>query len=320
MEPEPATTATVELEPIPAPPSVAAVYPLDSLRAMWAAEAEAAHEAAGTGTPRGPVTGFPTIDKYLGGYLTPGIHALHGEPGSGKTNFALQVASRCQFPALFVSTEMSPLVLMRRIVARTTSTFLSHLDGGEFTAEHSLALFDKAAETYPQLALVDATREHIIAEQIREVAEAWRDLHKASQVLIVIDSLHTWAGRGALSGATEYEALNDALADLLRLAHSLHSPVLVVAERNRIAMGSTGQSAAKGSAKIEYSAETIMSLNRSIPKGEGPPKSKWQEDAAGEYHVYVDLAKNRNGGTGHNVNLRFHGATASLREAKKGEA
>ena len=80
------------------------LYPLSDLLGEWAADAEAAHEAHATGTPRGPVTGFPTLDHELGGYLVPGLHVLAGEPGKGKTALALQIAATCGAPALFVTT------------------------------------------------------------------------------------------------------------------------------------------------------------------------------------------------------------------------
>lgn len=292
-------------------------YPLADLAHLWTADAEEARASRQSGVPRGPVTGFPTIDRELGGYLTPGLHFVHGEPGTGKTNYALQVAAACGCPALFVSTEMSPLALLRRIVARVTNTFQGHLEGGGLTAAASLELFARAVKACPMLALMDATRCYAAPWQIdseppgiREAAEVWRDHHGAASVLVVVDSLHTWAAGAGRPLASEYESINAAVADLLAVALALRSPVLAVAERSRFAMANAGQSAAKGSARIEYSADSVLSLNRVLDSADD-----WQPDAADEYHMYAKLAKNRYGRSGHKVDLRFSGALASLREA-----
>ena len=300
----------VTCEPVAPPPDVARLLALGDLAEMWTAEAEAARAALLSGAPRGPVTGFPTIDRELGGYLRPGLHYVHGEPGTGKTAYALQVAAQCGTPALFVSCEMSPLALLQRIVARVTDTYQGHLEGGEFAAETSAALFARAVAACPMLALVDATLAYAPRDLIAAAADVLRERHDTPHVLVIVDSLHTWAAADpGAAGLSEYERISLALGDLRRLAAELAAPVLVVAERNRGSMGSAGQSAAKGSAGIEYSGHTVVSLNREV---EG---TEWTHDAGGEYHLYAKLAKNRTGRTGHRVEMRFHGALAKMREA-----
>jgi len=323
--------------PAPMPP----VYPLTDpdgapdarLAALWTAEAEAARAARLAGRPRGPVTGFPQLDKELGGYLRPGLHFVHGEPGTGKTNLVLQVAAQCGTPALLVSCEMPPLVLARRIVAHATNTYQHKLEDGELTPDASAALYAQAARACPMLAIMDATTTYPTPAMIQAAAEEWRAAHlpadgkpaPAGQFLVILDSLHTWAGARPAEGSkepSEYESLNHALSRLLALSAALAAPVLVVAERNRPSMKDAGQSAAKGTARIEYSAESILSLNRVLEEG------KWKHDAdryldgdgawreaAGEYHLRAELAKNRNGRTGHAVEMRFNGAVARIREA-----
>src|SRR4051812_38605036 len=121
------------------------------------ADALAAQEAARTGRARGPITGVPTLDRELGGYLAPGIHVIHGNVGAGKTALGLQIAATCGCPALFVSMEMARLELLRRVIARTTETYLGKLKDQTFTPA---ALMDKAraaAAAAPALVLADAT-------------------------------------------------------------------------------------------------------------------------------------------------------------------
>src|SRR5690349_126228 len=104
---------------------------LGDLLGEWEADAHAAYAARVSGQARGPVTGLLRLDQELGGALTPGVHIAHGQPGAGKTAFALQAATRCDCPCLYVTAEMSPLELLRRIAARVTETFLGRLKSGE---------------------------------------------------------------------------------------------------------------------------------------------------------------------------------------------
>src|SRR5712691_216295 len=60
---------------------------LGALLTEWQADAEAAHLAYTTGTPRGPITSLPSLDRELGGALAPGVHVLHaGDRKSTRLN------------------------------------------------------------------------------------------------------------------------------------------------------------------------------------------------------------------------------------------
>lgn len=291
------------------------VFALRDLYDLYAKDAEAAHAAHLDGVPRGPVTDFPTLDKALGGYLSPALHLLLGEPGSGKSALALQIAAACGAPALFVSCEMSPLVLAKRIVARVTGKFLGHLRG-ELPPAVSLELFEQAAKAVPMLALYDATRYPVAARHdgketpgILEAAQAWRDRHGAEQCLVVVDSLHSWSDANGNGFDPEYERLNKSVAELLSLAHDLGSPVLAVGEQNRGSMNADSQSAGAGTRKIEYAGDTVLSLTK-VKEAKA-----WKRDGRYERCTEICVSKNRNGNSAQVVEMRFHGALMEFREA-----
>ena len=300
---EPSTNGSSHTRATPPPdPSAPRLMRFADLLGELEADAVAAHEAYTTGTPRGPVTGLPGLDRELGGALSAGTHVLHAGPGAGKSALALQIAATCGFPALFVTCEMSALELLRRHTARVTGTFLGRLKSGELGPLEAVALARVAAEKAPLLALADATRAFASAAWLQDIAAAVRG--DARKVLIVVDSLHSWSG--AMGGdADEYTRLGGALGALRGLAGILDSPVLIISERNRAGMKG-GMSAGAGHRGIEYGAESLWELDRDEGAAAGP---------AGEIDVTLKIAKNRSGSPGKKIALRFHGALQRFREA-----
>src|SRR5688500_7405974 len=127
----------------------------DDLVSDLVADVEAAREAMKSGKPRGPVTSLPELDRIMGGFFAPGIHIVQAAPGAGKTAFCLPVASRCCYPALFISAEMGLLELFRRLVAREAKTFLGKIKSGELEPEVVQRLALQTVEKLPNLALMD---------------------------------------------------------------------------------------------------------------------------------------------------------------------
>lgn len=273
---------------------------LSDLLDDWQSEAQARREAFVEDRPRGPVSGLKPLDDALGGVLAPGLHILHGQPGTGKTALGLQIAARCGARALFVSCEMAALELLRRHTARETGTFLGRLKSGELEVKYSTDLARRAAAASPELAFVDATRAPASWEYLRDCAQVALKSDEAAppHFLMIVDSLHSWV-EGAYSGAPEYEALNFGLARLRNLAHELNCPLLLMCERNRESMKSGGQSAGAGTRKIEYGAETVLDLDC---------EANVQANVHGDKTVRVRVTKNRHGATHGGIDLLFNGA------------
>ncbi len=291
-------------EPASSPPAARFVQ-LSSLLAEWDADAAARYEAKKTGAAMGPVSGLSRLDTVLAGALMPGLHHIHGTPGVGKTALALQIGASCGCPCLYVTCEMSALELLRRITARTTSTFLGKFKTGEILPEEAGRLVRRAVADVSGLALLDATEAPASAEQIGKLAAFCRPHPPAApHFLIVIDSLNSWA-EAAYPGLPEYEQLGVALADLRKIAAHFACPVLIINERNRAAMDKGGQSAGAGSRKIEYGAESVIDLDKAKDA---------TEDANGEIDILLKVTKNRHGATGKAMTLKFHGALQRYKE------
>ena len=269
------------------------------------ADADAAHEARITGKPRGAISGLANLDRELSGAFAPGLHFIHGNAGTGKTAFALQTAAECQSPAMFVTCEMSPAELLRRHTARVTETYLHRLKSGEMAGADAERLHLRGIEKARELAFVDATGAAAKNEFLFNAAQIVKG--DAKHLLIVIDSLHSWT-QGLALGLPEYEALNAAVGGLQRLSRRLSCAILIVSERNRDSMksGGDGINSGAGTRKIEYGAETVISLERA---------SDTKEDGRGEVDVVLKLAKNRHGAAGKPIKLKFHGALQRFTEA-----
>ena len=108
---------------------------LGDLAADFLAQEAIAREAVASGKAPGPITGLEILDEEIGGFMARGVHVLLAAPGAGKTSLALQIAGTCGCPALYVTSEMPRVELLRRIIARTTRTYLGKLRGGKMSAD-----------------------------------------------------------------------------------------------------------------------------------------------------------------------------------------
>jgi replicative DNA helicase len=286
------------------------VTQLADLVDFFVADAEAAALARETGRPRGPVTGLSNLDEALGGYLSPGVHIVQAAPGAGKTAFALQAASDCFYPCLYVTSEMGLLELFRRLIARQTKTFLGRLKTGELGGTESRKLALQTIEKLPKLAFMDATQAYASPLLIAEVANALRDRYKSDHVLIALDSLQIWAKSVRRNGedfanASEYDLISAGLDSVSSIASRLQCPILAISHRNRAGNKSDGGlHAGKGSGDLEYGAETVIDLTR---KDETP-------DATGETRIKATMQKNRHGIPGVSYDFAFSGRLQTFRD------
>jgi replicative DNA helicase len=278
------------------------LLPLASLLDDLADDASARHDAHTKGIARGPVSGLPSLDRALGGVLEPGLHVLHGGPGVGKSAFALQLAATCGCPSMFVTTEMRPLELLCRAIARHTETYLGRLKSGEYDPDTVLKKASATVQALPQMAIADACDAYAPIPWLRSSALDVRG--RAEHVLLILDSTNTWAD-GAGGDLTEYDRLGAALEALRLLAGRLNCPILAIAERNRISMKEGGLHAAAGNRAFEYSAESVIALD---------VDDKTPAPSPDEKVIKVGLPKNRHGPAHPGLKLAFHGALQRFRD------
>jgi replicative DNA helicase len=273
-------------------------------------DSEMVAAARASGRASGPITGFKSLDALLGGYFCPGLHILQSGSGVGKTALALQIASMCGFPALFVSMETSVLELFRRLIARTTKTALERLKTGELSANAIAYLAKQTIEYSPTLAIMDATTCGASVDQILEVSTSLRDWAGSNRILVVIDSLHFWSRPEVefAKGASEQDFIANTIKCASELAARLSSPVLALSHKNRLPTDKVqqagthpnvvSQSAFNKVVDYEYFAETVLELTKD--------KELKTDATSVKSSLTLMIRKNRHGGLG-NVSLDFTG-------------
>ena len=279
---------------------------LSDLASLLLEEEAAARTAAASGLPRGPLTGFHSLDAELGGHLAPGLHILLAAPGAGKTAFCLQMAGRCGCPALFITCEMRAVELLRRVVAQTSGTYMGRLRGGELSEAALVQQIAKAAAAYPQMAIHDATQP-TAPQAVLEAALALRERFDSPHLLLVLDSLTDWAASMA-GDVSEYQANETALNALKSLSARLACPVIVIVHRNRAGQKAEGESqmfAGKATGRVEYIAESLWNLEHQGSK---------EADVNGQTQKKLTILKNRNGTPFRELRFLFEGRLQKFTE------
>jgi replicative DNA helicase len=238
-------------------------------------------------------SGFPSLDKQLGGGLRRGdLIVLGGDVGSGKSALALAIALRVAqagHSTLFYSGEMLPERVLERALAIEGRTRIDDLRRGtldDVTRAGVGAAAVRLRDDLPIVERVPVTGVSAIAEEVTSAG---------TMELVVVDGLHA-----LLPGARELEEeAAAAIRELKQLAMDARVAVLVTAplpglasrDDHRPVLDDFG---ARGAVKER--ADIVLALFR-----EGMYDSARGIEGATELFV----RKNRNGGTGY-VDLYFY--------------
>lgn len=253
-------------------------------------------------TYAGRATGFDNLDKQQ--IFLPGVYVLGGSPGTGKTTFAWQLLSqlaegderKCRDAeyCVFCSYEMSRLELASKSIARELRR--RHLAGGKVLTPSSAdvrrggsrntdefkaarAKFLKTAKNLQVAELSNTTLEELLVVLKGEAVKAG-DKH----LTVVIDYLQLIPVDNPK--ATAKERVDEVMLALKTFQRSTNATLIVISSLNRESnkYGGNALFSFKESGSIEYSADTVWTLN--CEKPETLPR-----------YVELRCAKNRNGAT-----------------------
>ena len=261
-------------------------------------------------------TGFTALDDMLGGMRAGGgYYLIAARPGEGKTaialNIARAVAAQSEAPGgrvLFVSAEMSPDALVRRLLcAEVGQSWRAMCETG--LNEYNEVKIHKALKKlkYLQLEIYEPRG------SVEECAAVVKNKARGGGLsLVVVDYAQLFHSEKAKDGTRvdELERVSDTFRNL---AKALPCPLLLLAQVNRAADKSAdrrpGMADVKGSGAFEQDAEAVILLHR--------PEAHAANDearAAARGKAELIVCKNRNGETGI-IQLEWSGATQSFHNA-----
>lgn len=259
-------------------------------------------DAAQNGSSAVLPTGWPDIDRSIGG-LGPGRLVVFGaRPGGGKslagTNLALQFAHKHKHSVLLVSLEMPELEVMNRLLSAHALVNLTDLENGTVNE----ASWDRLAQKANEL---EAMPVHIVDDStlsVQGVRRHARDLQRKRDdlALIVVDYLQllTPDADQRRKGGNRAEEVSGIARGLKTLARETGACVVAMAQVNR--EGAKNDDGPKltdlREGGIENDADQVILLHR--PDLDQP-------------EIRVSVAKNRHGPQGHS-SLQLVGHYAQL--------
>lgn len=242
-------------------------------------------------------TGWPTLDRFLGGGLFPGLYTMGAVPSLGKTSFILQLADSLSdrgYDVLFFSFEMTKTELMAKSISRITAQLeagslgrsvggllvsqatntgrLEHAKSARdlmnmerrryFTAE-DWSLVNNAVKVYDEQArhlwIIEGDKDGqpLTGKEINDRIRLHRELTGCTPVVFV-DYLQRMKKTDA---STDMERIENNVRDLRAAARANNCPVFTILSYNRAGYyGSVDMTSGKGSGDIEYSTDVQLGM------------------------------------------------------------
>lgn len=265
--------------------------------------ADAELEYQGKDNPRVVKTGFPSLDRLIGGFEKGELITLGGYSGGGKTTLALNIATQIAQAGgnvLYFSLEMTKVEMHKRLVCSS----LRISDFSKITQEEFYAVVEKSKSLENDLPLEFIDDADTTVEKISAICAGKKDLS-----LIIIDHLHILRSEKRFK---DQLALLTYLSRKVKIiAQELNIPILLLSQLNRSNAGRDVKSPIlsdlRGSGSIEqdsnlvmfvYTAENLLMLQKP-EETEEKKYNKWLEEmerVKGKAKIIV--AKNRRGRTG----------------------
>lgn len=285
-------------------------------------------------------TGFPSLDKLLGGGLTPNLIVLGAISSLGKSTFILQMAQNIapHRPVLYFSLEMAAYRLAEKSVIRrlylsaraggrpapdpqllTSAGKLSRLEGEEWNnlASAISAFREDTQELY--IIDQDSDPEPFTVQKIERYVQRFYDEMHVMPV-VVVDYLQLLRSGEVNYAGTERQLVDHNIAALWRLAHfkGNGTPVIVISSINRESYAKElSFSAFKESGGIEFSADIVLGMQyRNVGKKEFDIREAVQKTPR---ELELVLLKNRYGPGGVSCQLDFLPAYSHFAEAEENE-
>jgi replicative DNA helicase len=254
-----------------------------------------------TGVP----TGFYELDNLTGGWQNSDLIIVAGRPSSGKTAFALALASNAAMhttkpaPVVIFSLEMSTQQLVMRLLCATAKVDAHAVRTGRLPDDDWKRLSMGAGRLAKAQMYIDDSASLGILE-LRAKCRRLKAEHGIG--LIIVDYLQLMQGpRSAENREKEISAISRSLK---ALAKELNIPVVALSQLSRAVEGRTDKrpilSDLRESGAIEQDADVVMFVHR--PEMFVDPSTDRFAEVQGKAEIIV--GKQRNGPVG-NITVTF---------------
>lgn len=240
-----------------------------------------------TATP----TGWPDLDRLIGGWRPGTVTVVAARPGNGKSLFALNAAVNVarSDTSLIHSLEMTRREVQQRVLAAEAEINLSTFGKGEDLSERQWESVARARGRIDTLRLVVDDRTSVTPADIHSRTRSLIRRH-GSVGLVVVDYVQLMQAPTRRKDSSREQEVSAISRNLKIMAMDLKVPVIVCAQLNRQSEqrqdGLPRVSDLRESGALEQDADCVILLHRDPDP----------EKAAGELDVLV--GKNRHGPTG----------------------
>lgn len=245
------------------------------------------------GTRQAIASGFPGLDRILGGFAQGGLYILAARPGVGKSALGIALADMMakERTVLYASLEMTAEELNARRVAAISDAECSYnkLLFGKTTEADDIDIINGCGKLYERKLFLSA----LSSLTVPELELQARSTH--AQV-VMVDYLGLLSGRDPRQ--SEYDRITQISGDLKRMSKRLNCVTVALCQLNResTAPGTETRpklSQLRSSGALEQDADGVLLLHRPEYGQVDAPK-----DRSAPQPFLIDVAKNRHGRTG----------------------
>lgn len=258
----------------------------------------------------GASTGFVKLDRLTCGLKKTDLIILAARPSMGKTALALNIALNAakEIPVGIFSLEMSAGQLGERVLSTISGVEASKIATGQFDDDDAETMMFAMSELSDNRKPIEIDDDTLTLSELR--MRARRMKRKFNIGLIVIDYIQLIIGDKSYKG-NRVQEVSDISRQLKAMAKELNVPVLALSQLNRGAEVRADKrpllSDLRESGSIEQDADIVMFIYRD---------AYYNADSEAQNIAEVNIAKNRNGATGH-CNLFFDGSKCRFRDLVK---
>lgn len=262
-------------------------------------------------------TGFPELDRTLGGGLFEGLYFIGALSSLGKTTFTLQVADQVAKQGqdvLIISLEMARSELMAKSISRTTALIdfrNAKTTRGITTAayykhysDEERACINQAINeyaTYAERIFITESVGNTTVDEVRRLIDNHVKITGNKPVVVIdyVQILRPLDPRMSDKQAVDYNVM-----ELKRISRDFKIPIIGISSLNRQSYKEKiSMTSFKESGAIEYSSDILIGLQL---KGAGDPNFDVDEaKAKDEREIELVILKNRNGKTGVKMDYIF---------------